>query len=117
MSTTKFKTIFLLLALSLPAEGGTNALKSPGAVAGVPEPKEDSAADDFFDAIILSPLVLSHQSSRAGEAAAEARKCSDEPLLEPASGTPVRAGGMNFLIQLEEIQTPSIKIKVVNDAE
>ncbi len=117
MSTTNFKTSFLVLILSLPALGGANTSKSPGADSGVTAAQEDSTAEDFFDAIILSPVLLSHQNCRAGEAAVEARKGSDQPLLEPATGTPVRTGGMNFLIQLGEIQTPSVKIKVVIEAE
>jgi hypothetical protein len=117
MSTTNFKMSFLVLILGLPALGGANTSKSPGADAGVATVQEDSAAEDFFDAIILSPILQSYQTCRANEAAAEARKGSDQPLLEPASHTPVRTGGMNFLIQLGEIQTPSVKIKVVNEAE
>lgn len=108
---------FLLLTLNIPAYGDANALNSPEMSAGMLVPKENSASEDFFDAIILSPVVLSHQSSRASEAAAEARKGIDQPLLEPAAGTPVRTGGMNFLIQLGELQTPTVKVKVVNEVE
>jgi hypothetical protein len=72
---------------------------------------DETTQEEVFERA-LSPVLLSHSECRADYARIVAAKANDIPLLEAATGVPIRNDEMNFLIEVNQQQTPAVRFRL-----